>query len=100
MSKSLAVIPTPDSSFQLDVAKGGGYFAIPGQATLTDALRIRLSELHNLASGARVTNLHSRDARRTFGTGVDMGLTICNEVTARAIEGELPLNLHNISLGI
>ena len=169
MSKSLAVIHTPDNPYQLVVAEGGRYFAIPGLATLTDALRIRLSELRNLVSstvgvevegvlqapvaaeteiwGAGVTYLRSRDARkeesgvpdvyqlvyeaerpelffkgnarRTFGTGVDIGiradshasipepevaivvnrfqevigLTICNDVTARTIEGENPLYL-------
>lgn len=169
MSRSLAVIHTPDNPYQLVVAEGGRYFAIPGLATLTDALRIRLSELRNLVSstvgaevegvlqapvaaeteiwGAGVTYLRSRDARkeesgvpdvyqlvyeadrpelffkgnarRTLGTGVDIGiradshasvpepevaivvnrfqevigLTICNDVTARTIEGENPLYL-------
>lgn len=169
MSRSLAVIRTPDNPYQLVVAEGGRYFAIPGLTTLTDALRIRLSELRNLISGtvgaevggvlqapvaaeteiwgAGVTYLRSRDARkeesgvpdvyqfvyeaarpelffkgnarRTLGTGVDIGiradsdasvpepevaiivnrfqevigLTICNDVTARTIEGENPLYL-------
>lgn len=169
MSKSLAVIHTPDNPYQLVVAEEGRYFAIPGLTTLTDALRIRLSELRNLVSstvgvevegvlhapvaaeteiwGAGVTYLRSRDARkeesgvpdvyqlvyeadrpelffkgnarRTLGTGVDIGiradshasvpepevaiivnrfqevigLTICNDVTARTIEGENPLYL-------
>lgn len=169
MSRSLAVIRTLDNPYQLVVAEGGRYFAIPGLTTLTDALRIRLSELRNLVSstvgvevegvlqapvaaeteiwGAGVTYLRSRDARkeesgvpdvyqlvyeadrpelffkgnarRTLGTGVDIGiradshasvpepevaiivnrfqevigLTICNDVTARTIEGENPLYL-------
>lgn len=169
MSRSLAVIHTPDNPYQLVAVEGGRYFTIPGLTTLTDALRIRLSELRNLVSstvgvevegvlqapvaaeteiwGAGVTYLRSRDARkeesgvpdvyqlvyeadrpelffkgnarRTLGTGVDIGiradsyasvpepevaiivnrfqevigLTICNDVTARTIEGENPLYL-------
>ncbi|MEK6648281.1 MAG: fumarylacetoacetate hydrolase family protein [Actinomycetota bacterium] len=169
MSKSLAVIHTPENPYQLVVVEDGRYFTIPGLTTLTDALRIRLSELRSLVSdangaeikgvlqapvaveteiwGAGVTYLRSRDARkeesgvpdvyqrvyeadrpelffkgnarRTLGTGVDIGiradshasvpepevaivvnrfqevigLTICNDVTARTIEGENPLYL-------
>lgn len=169
MNKSLAVIRTLENPYQLVVAEGGRYFAIPGLDTLTDALHLRLSELRSLVSGtvgvevkgvlqapiaaeteiwgAGVTYLRSRDARkeesgvpdvyqrvyeadrpelflkgnarRTLGDGVDIGiradshasvpepevaivvnrfqevigLTICNDMTARTIEGENPLYL-------
>jgi 2-dehydro-3-deoxy-D-arabinonate dehydratase len=163
------VIRSLQDPYHLVTSEGGRYYAIPGLTTLTDALRIRLSDLRELVNsasreevqgvlqppvaveteiwGAGVTYERSRDARkeesdvpdvyqlvyeaerpelffkatagRILGTGMDIGiradsltsvpepevaivinrfqevigLTICNDVTARTIEGENPLYL-------
>jgi 2-dehydro-3-deoxy-D-arabinonate dehydratase len=169
MSKMMAVVSSQQNTYHLVTVESGRYFAILGLSTLTDALRIPLSELRKLVDGPRgeevqgllqppvahetelwgagVTYLRSRDARkeesgvpdvyqlvydaerpelffkatarRIVGAGMDIGirsdshaslpepevaivvnrfqevvgLTVCNDVTARTIEGENPLYL-------
>jgi 2-dehydro-3-deoxy-D-arabinonate dehydratase len=165
----LAVIRTKNQPYKLVKEINGKYFAIPGLDTLSDALKLKLSELKKIYEGvsnqeldgeliapvsidievwgAGVTYQRSRDARkeesgipdvyqlvyeadrpelffkatarRTVGHGADIGIredatasvpepevaiilnrfaeligmSICNDMTSRNIEGENPLYL-------
>ena len=165
----LAVVQTQSESYQLVKEIAGQYFEIPGVKTLSDALKLQLSEFRKIYEsdshkeikgkliapvaadteiwGAGVTYQRSRDARkeesgipdvyqlvyeadrpelffkatarRTVGNGAEVGIredatasvpepevaiainkfgeligmSICNDMTSRNIEGENPLYL-------